>query len=299
MSLRGGNGFAACGSVARMQTQIFPSRPSLLAKPPPTSHRSAPTRHFGAAPIFGNRPLAASRPMLLSPSRIGELPRAIATCSCSPRASRRLARARARHPAADRRAVGERAEWRTIPSRARRRPARQMVAAMRRLILPGRGGGTCSSRRSTTPPQPHPMGSAADRQSRRWRAHIFHRLEAQSRLAPIRNSPICSPSCVPIRRQRRSQDYYGGVAVPLLLRADEVARHYLSTTTCSAPDLPTPTEWRSKRSCRGRSHRELLWAENCGGARPKVALPAPGGGHVTPISFMARALRAMAESALS
>ena len=54
----------------------------------------------------------------------------------------------------------------------------------------------------------------------------------RSRRAPTRCWPICSPSCAPIpAAPRRAADAYGGVAVPLVLRAGEAELSFLSTTT--------------------------------------------------------------------
>jgi len=65
-----------------------------------------------------------------------------------------------------------------------------------------------------------------------WRAHIFHRLEAQIEasadqgladlLMELRTYPGGSSAAA---------DHYGGVAVPLVIRAGEVELRFLSTTT--------------------------------------------------------------------
>ncbi len=65
-----------------------------------------------------------------------------------------------------------------------------------------------------------------------WRAHIFHRLEAQIEasgdlaLADLLAELRAYPGGV-----SRAPDAYGGVAVPLVLRAGEVELVFLSTTT--------------------------------------------------------------------
>ena len=65
-----------------------------------------------------------------------------------------------------------------------------------------------------------------------WRAHIFHRLEAQIEAS---GDPVLAALLAELRGYpggaARSADAYGGVAVPLVLRAGEAELSFLSTTT--------------------------------------------------------------------
>lgn len=65
-----------------------------------------------------------------------------------------------------------------------------------------------------------------------WRAHIFHRLEAQVEASA---DQILADLLAELRAYpgggAKAQDDYGGVAVPLVLRAGEVELSFLSTTT--------------------------------------------------------------------
>jgi transcriptional regulator with XRE-family HTH domain len=65
-----------------------------------------------------------------------------------------------------------------------------------------------------------------------WRAHIFHRLEAQIEASA---DPMLAGLLAELRAYpggaTRSADAYGGVAVPLVLRAGEAELSFLSTTT--------------------------------------------------------------------
>ena len=65
-----------------------------------------------------------------------------------------------------------------------------------------------------------------------WRAHILHRLEAQ---VAASGDQVLADLLVELRAYpggiSRSEDGYGGVAVPLRLRAGEAVLSFLSTTT--------------------------------------------------------------------
>jgi hypothetical protein len=65
-----------------------------------------------------------------------------------------------------------------------------------------------------------------------WRAHILHRLEAQ---VAASGDHVLADLLVELRAYpggiSRSEDGYGGVAVPLRLRAGEAVLSFLSTTT--------------------------------------------------------------------
>ena len=65
-----------------------------------------------------------------------------------------------------------------------------------------------------------------------WRAHIFHRLEAQIEASA---DPVLADLLAELRGYpggaARAADAYGGVAVPLVLRAGEAELSFLSTTT--------------------------------------------------------------------
>ena len=65
-----------------------------------------------------------------------------------------------------------------------------------------------------------------------WRAHIFHRLEAQIEASA---DPMLAGLLAELRAYpggaTRSADAHGGVAVPLVLRAGEAELSFLSTTT--------------------------------------------------------------------
>jgi transcriptional regulator with XRE-family HTH domain len=65
-----------------------------------------------------------------------------------------------------------------------------------------------------------------------WRAHIFHRLEAQIEASA---DPVLIDLLADLRGlpggAARPADAYGGVAVPLVLRAGEAELSFLSTTT--------------------------------------------------------------------
>ena len=65
-----------------------------------------------------------------------------------------------------------------------------------------------------------------------WRAHILHRLEAQ---VAASGDPVLADLLAELRSYpggtARSEDNYGGVAVPLRLRAGETVLSFLGTTT--------------------------------------------------------------------
>ena len=114
-----------------------------------------------------------------------------------------------------------------------------------------------------------------------WRAHIFHRLEAQVEASA---DPVLADLLAELRAYpggvARAPDAYGGVAVPLVLRAGEAELSFLSTTTMFGTPIDITLaelaiEAFLPADARTAEYADGLKKYGAGGATGKVRQPAP------------------------